>query len=127
MAKLNIYRNFSFIDKDSSIDALRMIKDDLGFSNNRLSAITGISAGTIHNWFDGPTRCPQNATMTQYAAALGHVRRDELTKDGKVIVGYVRARGTKWDAEEEIAKQADWLLKQGRTKKRRAKKNGRSK
>jgi len=59
--------------------------------------------------------------------AMRTVVRDELTKDGQLIPGYVKARGTKLDYEQEIAKQADWLLKQGRKKQPRKKKNGANK
>ena len=126
MAKINIYRNYRFIDKDPIIDAMRtVIRDELGFNNNRVQAISGVSNTTFHNWFEGPTRCPQNATVSQAAAALGYVRRDEMKPDGQVVVGFVRARGTKLDYEEEITKQADWLLKQGRHKKKRVSKKKR--
>jgi hypothetical protein len=123
--KINIYRNYRFIDKDPIIDAMRtVIRDELGFNNNRVQAISGVSNTTFHNWFEGATRCPQNATVSQTAAALGYVRRDEMTKDGQVVVGFVRARGTKLDYEKEIEKQADWLIQQGKSKKKRpARKN----
>src|SRR5262245_27356221 len=124
MAKLTLYRNYRFIDKDPIIDAMRtVVKDELNLSDARAHSIIGIAGTTFHNWFDGPTRCPQNATVSQAAAALGYVRRDELTPVGQVIVGFVRARGTKLDYEKEITKQRDWFLKHGgKPAKKRARK-----
>jgi hypothetical protein len=119
MAKVRIYRNYRFIDKDPILDAARtMVRTDEKLSNGRAEAITGVSSGTFEGWFDGGTRRPQNATITQAAAALGYVRRDELKSDGQVIVGFIKAHNTKLDHEKEIEKQANWLLKQGLKKKR---------
>jgi DNA-binding transcriptional regulator YdaS (Cro superfamily) len=127
MAKITIYRTYRFVDKDPLIDAMRtVVRDEQHLTNGRASAISGVSATTFHNWFEGSTRRPQNACCSAAMAALGYVRRDELTKDGQLIPGYVKARGTRLDYEKEIEKQADWLLQQGR-KKRPRKKNGANK
>jgi hypothetical protein len=96
-----------------------MVKSELKMKNSRAAAITGIAVGTLDNWFNGSTRRPQNATVSQVAAALGYVRRDEFKANGEVAVGFVKARD--YDYAKEIEKQADWLLKQGK-KKRPAKK-----
>jgi len=113
------YRNIRWIrDQDPMVDALRtIVQAENHLNNSRAAAITGLAAQTFANWFNGKTRCPQNASSTQCAAALGYVRRDELTRDGHVVVGYVRAR--ELDYDKEIEKQADWLLKQGRGRKKR--------
>jgi hypothetical protein len=113
--KMTIYRNYRFIDKDPIIDALRtVVKSNEKLTNGRAATITGVAAGTLENWFDGGTRKPQNATVTQVSASLGYVRRDELKPDGQVVVGFVKAR--RYDYAKEIEKQADWLLKQGKKK-----------
>lgn len=123
MAKINIYRTYRFIDKDPIIDALRtVVRDGEHLNDHRASVITGVSATTFHNWFEGGTRCPQNASATAAASALGYVRRDELRKDGSVSVGFVKARATSEEYRNEIKAQADWLLKQGKRKKPRTKK-----
>jgi hypothetical protein len=123
MAKVRIYRNYRFIDKDPILDAARtMVRNDERLSNSRAEAITGVTATTFSNWFDGSTRRPQNATITQAAAALGYVRRDEIRADGQVVVGFVKFHGFKLDFEKEIEKQANWILKQGLKKKRPRKK-----
>jgi hypothetical protein len=123
MVKVRIYRNYRFIDKDPILDAAKtMVRNDEKLSNGRAERITGVTATTFGGWFDGGTRRPQNATITQAAAALGYVRRDELKPDGQVVVGFIKARNTKLDFEKEIEKQADWLLKQGLKKKRTTRK-----
>ena len=115
--KVSIYRNYRFIDKDPTIDAMRtIIKSEEKLTNGAASAITGVAATTFAGWFDGATRRPNNATLTQAAAALGYVRRDEMKTDGQVVVGYVKARTLDYRKERE--KQADWLLKQRGPKKR---------
>jgi hypothetical protein len=116
--KVQIYRNYRFIDKDPMIDALRtVVKSENHLTDGAASAITGVSPTTFHNWFDGGTRRPQNATATQAAAALGYVRRDELGRDGQVHIGYVRVRDLDYQKERE--KQADWILAQRGPKKKR--------
>ena len=125
--RVNIYRNYRFIDKDPIIDALRtVIKAEEHLNNNAAAQITGVSPTTFHGWFDGATRRPNNATSTQAAAALGYVRRDEMSKDGQVTVGYVKIRDI--DPVKEREKMADWILKQRGPKKKRMRKktNGRS-
>jgi hypothetical protein len=123
MAKVRIYRNYRFLDKDPILYAAKtMVRSDEKLTNGRAERITGVTASTFDGWFDGGVRRPQNATITQVAAALGYVRRDELKPDGQVVVGFVKASGTKLDYEKEIEKQANWLLKQGLKKKRRPKK-----
>src|SRR5262245_32979603 len=123
------YRSIRFMrgEKDESIGALRtMIRSDEHLNNNQVSQISGVSATTIANWFDGATQRPQNATMMAVSSALGYLRRDYRNKDGTVSPGYVKDL-EKIDYEEEMVKQADWLLKQGRKKKprkRRKKGNG---
>jgi|SRR5215475_9352922 len=113
------YRNIRWVrDQDPMVDALRtVVKAENHLSDHMAHQITGVSTATFANWFNGKTRCPQNATATQAAAALGYVRRDELTKDGHVVVGYVRARDL--DYEKEIEKQADWFIKHHGPKKKR--------
>lgn len=123
MARVTIYRNYRFIDKDPIIDALRtIVKDGEKLNNHRASAITGISPTTFAAWFDGEVRRPQNASATQVAAALGYVRRDEMKPSGEVVVGYKKVHN--YGAyEEELKKQADWILKHGgKPKRKRARK-----
>ena len=118
--KINVYRNYVWIDKDPIVDALRTICQDEKLTNYEAAAITGVSVTTFANWFEGPTQRPMNATSTQVAAALGYVRRDELKSDGTVTVGYVKARKVDYKSERE--KQADWLLKNRQPARQRRKK-----
>jgi hypothetical protein len=122
MAKVTIYRNYRFMDKDPIIDAIKtVVRSDEKLNNSHAHRITGVTATTFDGWFEGSTRRPQNATISQVAAALGYVRRDELKSDGQLVVGFVKAN-SKIDYEAEIEKQANWLLKQGLKKKRPRKK-----
>jgi len=115
------YRCYRFQDKDPICDALRtVIRSEEHLKNNHVHQISGVAAQTIDGWLDGPTRRPQNATVCQVTAALGYVRSDELTADGRLIVGFKRARAL--DYKKEIEKQADFFLKTHEPRKKRAKK-----
>jgi hypothetical protein len=122
MARLVIYRNYRFIDKDPIIDAVRtVVKSEEKLKNAHVHQITGVATATLDNWFDGTTRKPQNATVCQVTGALGYVRRDTLNKDGTVAIGFVKARELDW--RDEMEKQADWYLKHhDKPKKRKRKK-----
>lgn len=123
MARVTIYRNYRFIDKDPICDALRtMIRGNEHLKNHQVHQIAGVASGTIEGWLDGATKRPQNATVTQVSAALGYVRSDDLTSDGSVIVGFRKARAYAGDWNREIEKQANFLLKFG--KKTKPKRNG---
>lgn len=118
------YRNYSFTDKDPIIDAVRSVVKDEKLKIGTVHQITGVAATTIDNWFNGETRKPQNATVTQVTAALGYVRRDDLDRHGRVVVGFAKAR--RLDYRDEIEKQADWLLNHSdKRKKKRRRRNGR--
>ena len=122
MARVFLYRNYRFIDKDLICDALRtVIRSEEHLKNNHVHQISGVASATIDGWLDGPTRRPQNATVSQVTAALGYVRRDSLNKDGTVNVGFIKAKD--YDYNTEIEKQAEFFLKtHGAPKKKKPKK-----
>lgn len=127
-SSVHIYRTYRFIDKDPIIDAVKTMVHDEHLKAGAVHEISGVSASTIHNWFDGDTRRPNNATVMAVASSLGYGRRDEITKDGRVVPGFAKLRDL--DYQKEIEKQADFILKQnsGPKKKRRKRKlNGHAK
>lgn len=85
MAKrtLNIYKSYSFRDKDPVIDEMRTIIADEGVSYGDIHDLSGVSATTMYGWFNGATRRPQYATVKAVVRALGYDYR--LVKVGKVI------------------------------------------
>src|SRR5262245_49000973 len=115
------YRNYLFVrDQDPIVDAMRtVVKSEEKLKNSMAHEITGVATQTFDNWFNGTTRKPQNATVSQAMGALGYVRRDSMRRDGTVEVGFVKARSL--DYEKEIEKQADWILKYGNSKKKKKK------
>jgi hypothetical protein len=120
MARTYIYRSYRFIDKDPVIDAVRTVVQQERLKNSAVHAVSGVATATLDNWFDGPTRQPQNSTVTAVTAALGYARHDEITADGRVVVGFRKRRKLDW--KEEALKQADWVIKHAQPKKKRAKK-----
>lgn len=82
MAKRNgstfVYRSYSFVDKDPVIDSLRTIVQREGFMKRgglgRLATLSGVSQTAMDNWFNGPTRRPQNASIEAVSRAMGYRR-----------------------------------------------------
>lgn len=72
MTTINAYKTYSFKDKDPAIDKLRTKIADSEMSHAEVSKVSGVSAGTLNNWFNGGTRRPQFATLAAVAGALNH-------------------------------------------------------
>ena len=74
MAKrtLKIYKSYSFRNKDPNNDKLRTIIKDEGFTYARIERKSGVTANTLHNWFNGKTRRPQFATVNAVARCMGY-------------------------------------------------------
>lgn len=68
---LKLYRSYNFIDKDPVIDLVRTVVDDSKMSYTRLNVESGVSVGTIRNWFFGQTKRPQFATIAAIVRACG--------------------------------------------------------
>ncbi len=69
--KARLYKTYMFRDKDPVIDHLRTAMQDEGESNATVAVRSGVSYGTINNWFNGPTRRPQFATIAAVARCMG--------------------------------------------------------
>jgi hypothetical protein len=117
MAKAFIYRTYVWQDKDPIIDAVRTVVRDEKLKNNMVHQISGVATATLDNWFSGSTRKPQNTTVCAVTSALGYVRSDDIDRNGRLVVGFRKARDL--DYRKEIEKQADWLIKQHGPKKKR--------
>jgi transcriptional regulator with XRE-family HTH domain len=70
VASLRIYKTYSFRDKDPCIDQLRTPAKAVKYSE--IAAKSGVSEGTLRNWFHGTTRRPQHASVMAVARALGY-------------------------------------------------------
>ncbi len=69
---INVYKSYSFKDKDPIIDRLRTVVEDSGQSYEDIHDASGVTTSTLYNWFSGSTRRPQFATINAVARALGH-------------------------------------------------------
>jgi DNA-binding phage protein len=67
-----VYRSYNFKDKDPIIDRLRTIIQDEGTAYTDIAADSGVTANTLYNWFSGPTKRPQYATVMAVVHALGY-------------------------------------------------------
>ncbi len=61
-------------EQDPVIDQLRTIKDDEGMSDAEISRKSGVSTGTLGNWWRGKTHRPQNASIEATGRAMGKKR-----------------------------------------------------
>ena len=78
------YKSYSFVNKDPVIDLLRTAKDDRKVTLEGIHSDSGVSVGTLHNWFRGKTRRPQFATVAAVARAMGCVESvSELLRRGR--------------------------------------------
>lgn len=75
---LKLYSSYNFVDKDPVIDKMRTMVKREGLRYGEISALSGVSASTMTNWFDGKTRRPQYATVMAVIRALGY--RQVFTK-----------------------------------------------
>jgi len=67
--RTKLYKTYSFRTKDPVIDALRGTVNGKGYG--QLSQDSGVSSTTLYNWFYGPTKRPQFATIAAVARAIG--------------------------------------------------------
>ncbi len=67
---LKPYKTYLFRDKDPVIDLLRTVKDDTKAKVAAMAHDSGVSTGTLYNWFSGKTRRPQFATVVAVARAM---------------------------------------------------------
>ena len=66
------YKSYSFTEKDPIIDEVRTVFQDAGVTKQWVEENSGVTAQTLHAWFDGKTRKPQAATINAVLRALGH-------------------------------------------------------
>ena len=63
---------YNFIDKDPIIDKLRTLIARSGMTYAQVAEVSGVTVQTLYNWFRGPTRKPQYATIMAVVLALGY-------------------------------------------------------
>jgi len=68
---LTPYTTYVFTDKDPIIDKVRTVVQDTEESLAHISERSGVSLGTLYNWFNGPTRRPQFASLMAVVRACG--------------------------------------------------------
>ena len=72
------YLSYNFVDKDPIIDKLRTLIQRDGWTYPQIQEKSGVTVQTLYNWFSGPTRKPQYATVMAVVRALGY--RMEISK-----------------------------------------------
>ena len=68
---IKVYKSYNFKDKDPIIDKARTVVQDSGMTYHDIFVASGVTVGTLHNWFEGGTKRPQFATLNAVARALG--------------------------------------------------------
>ena len=66
------YTSYNFVDKDPIIDRLRTLIARDGWTYPQIHERSGVTVQTLYNWFSGPTRRPQYATVMAVVRALGY-------------------------------------------------------
>lgn len=79
---LKTYR-FMPSEKDPIINCVHGLMKAQNLNPNKLHGMTGVSATTLYNWFDGPTRRPQWATVSATLAGMGY--EVQLTAHGHKV------------------------------------------
>ena len=86
---LRLYKSYSFKDKDPIIDRLRTLIEDEKITYADLSDQSGVSEGTLYQWFNGKTLRPQFATVMAVARSMGYdlqvIKQARRTVDIHVI------------------------------------------
>lgn len=71
MAGSFTYKSYNFTEKDPIIDEIRTIVQQHGASYKDIHEQSGVSTGTLTNWFSGPTKKPQAATINAVLRSMG--------------------------------------------------------
>ena len=69
---MNFYKSYSFIDKDPMIEEVRTVIDKTRSTHAQIERDSGVTSQTLRNWFDGPTRRPQAATVRAVLRSMGY-------------------------------------------------------
>ena len=72
---LQIYKSYSFVDKDPVIDVCRTHVYREG-GPNKIAKASGVAPTTLYNWFHKKTRRPQFATVAAVLLACGESHID---------------------------------------------------
>lgn len=68
---LKPYKSYIFRNKDPVIDKVRTVLQDSGESYTSVSEMSSVSTTTLYNWFNGPTKRPQFASLNAVLRCLG--------------------------------------------------------
>jgi hypothetical protein len=72
VTKTFTYTSYNFVEKDPIIDEIRTVYQDSGVNYRWINEHSGVSVGTLTNWFSGSTRRPQAATINAVLRSLGY-------------------------------------------------------
>ena len=90
------------------LENIKKLKKEKGMTNESLSALSGISAGTLNKLFSGATLDPKLSTLTDLSKALG-CTLDEMLTGRKLSNGEILS-----PSEEELLKKYRLLDDSGR-------------
>lgn len=68
---MKLYKSYNFRNKDPIIDELRTAIADEGCSYAEVAEWSGVTTQTLRNWFSGPTKRPQFATVMAVVRGMG--------------------------------------------------------
>ena len=69
---MKTYNSYLFRDKDPVIDEVRTAIANSGENWSQIERTSGVTRTTLRNWFSGPTKRPQHATVRAVLRAIGY-------------------------------------------------------
>lgn len=102
---LHRYRTYNFIDKDPIIAEMRKLirEEGLMAKLDLVHQLSGVSVSTLHNWFDGDTKSPQNRTVQAIATSLGY--EAVWTKNKKLDIERELAAAKRWQEKQQAERE----------------------
>ena len=71
MAGSFTYKSYNFTEKDPIIDEIRTVVQQHGSTYKDIHEHSGVSTATLTNWFTGPTKRPQAASINAVLRSMG--------------------------------------------------------
>lgn len=108
MANVVVYRTYPFksTEQDPIIEEVQkaLATEGLDKKSGVVKELSGVSASTLYNWFNGKTKCPRYSTIAAVYGAIGY--HPTFMKQGKFDLAAARAEAKRWNLRKEAAKLA---------------------
>lgn len=122
MANVMVYRTYELrkSEQDPIIEEIgeALEKEGLKKKVGVVRDLSGVSAATIYNWFNGKTKCPRYSTVAAVYGALGYMPK--FVRESKFDLAAEQADARRWNLRKQAAKLAEQERKAAARKRRRS-------